>query len=122
MVFFHRKQHHVRASKSRKIYRHNVPIVKQSRICSRRFYSFSFSIRPFRSAGNYKVAVRRFLLFPVEMRRVTSVKFVSMCSRINHGAESDNEPIILFKRGNSPAICSFFISFFIFHKKQLDES
>lgn len=121
------KWRHSRASKSRKIYRHSVPMVKQSRICSRHFSILLslisiLSIRSCRSIGNYKVAARRFLPFPVEMWRIASVKirFEVFTDKLScKSEERDNKVIVLF-RENSPTrlpLFLFFILFFLLYKE-----
>lgn len=79
------------------------------------------SIRSSRSAGNYKVATRRFLPFPVEMRRGASVKIrfdVFTDKPLCKSEESDNKLIVLFRWGNSPTIYLFLFSFVSFYKER----
>lgn len=78
--------------------------------------SFFLSIRSCRSIGNYKVAARQFLPFPVEMWRIASVKirFEVFTDKLSGKSEErDNKVIVLFRRENS-LIRLFFIFYFIF--------
>lgn len=86
--------------------------------------SFFLSIRSCRSIGNYKVAARRFLSFPVEMWRIASMKirFEVFTDKLScKSEERDNKVIVLFRENSSIRLPLFyFLFYFSLRTKRID--
>lgn len=111
---FYLEWRHGHCSKSRKIYRHaNGEIITNLFSV---FPSFFLSIRSYRSIGNYKVAARRFLPFPVEMWRTVSgkIRFEVFTDKLCKSEERDNKVVVLFRWENSSIRLAFFNFIFYF--------
>ena len=119
---FYRKQQHIRSKAKRP--RHNVPIAKQSRICSRCFFPpffFDLVISLCRKLQGGGPPIPYFRSRCDALRRWN---FASMCSRINHCAKI-KKAIISERTDRSVLtrkfVCDFLFfilfSFFSFHKE-----